>query len=148
MCRAADGNLIVHQLQVLERWKEIFIEMFTLAETDQISDILDDSAGGNDLYTEPPTYNEVCTIINRLRINKAAGLHNITPELIKFGGQTLKQRIFKLILKIWQDEEIPSQWGDGIIAPIHKKGDQGFWESWTQRDTITHALPVTLPAVT
>jgi hypothetical protein len=29
-----------------------------------------------------------------------------------------------LILKIWQDEEIPAQWAEGIIAPIHKKGDK------------------------
>jgi hypothetical protein len=94
----ADGNLIVHQLQVLERWMEYFMEMFTMAETDQIPDIMDGPTGGNDLYTEPPTYNEVCTIINRLKTNKAAGPDNSAPELIKFGGRTLKQRIHKLIL--------------------------------------------------
>jgi hypothetical protein len=54
----------VHQLKVLERWKEYFIEMFTFAETDQIPDIMDDSACANDLYTEPLTYNKVCTIID------------------------------------------------------------------------------------
>jgi hypothetical protein len=86
MCRDVDGNLIVQQPQVLERWKEYFIEMFTVVGTGQISVITDDLVGDNDLYIELPTYNEVCTIINRLRINKAAGPDNITPELIKLGG--------------------------------------------------------------
>jgi hypothetical protein len=75
------------------------MEMFAMAKTDQIPDITDGPTGGNDLYIEPPTYNEVCTIINRLKTNKAAGPDNITPELIKFDGRTLKQRIHKLILK-------------------------------------------------
>jgi hypothetical protein len=79
MCRDADGNLIVHQPQEVERWKEYFMKMFIVAEIDHISDIMDD------LYIEQPMYNEVCTIINRLRINKAARPDNITPELIKLG---------------------------------------------------------------
>jgi hypothetical protein len=81
MCRNPDGNLIVRHPQVLERWKEYFTEMFTVAESEQISDIMGDLGGNHDFYTEPPTYNEVCTIINRLRNNKAAGPDNITPEL-------------------------------------------------------------------
>jgi hypothetical protein len=108
MCKDADGNLIVHQLPVLEGWKEYFMEMFTMAETDQIPDMTDDPTGCNDVYIEPLTYNEVCTIINRLTINKAAGPDNIIPELIKLSGRTLKQRKRKLILNIWQDEEIPA----------------------------------------
>jgi hypothetical protein len=95
-CVDTDGKLTVHRLQVLERWKEYFMKMFTMAERDQIPDITEDTTGGNDLYIEPPTY-EICTIINRLKTNKAAG-SDITPELIKFGGRTLKQRIHKLIL--------------------------------------------------
>jgi hypothetical protein len=51
--------------------------------------------------------------------NEIAGPNNITPELIKFGGRTPKQRIHKLILK-----EIPAQWAEGIIAPIHRKSDK------------------------
>jgi hypothetical protein len=50
MCRDADGNLVVHQAPVLGRWNEYFIKMFTVAETDQISDIMDDLVGDNDLY--------------------------------------------------------------------------------------------------
>jgi len=42
----------------------------------------------------------ICTIINELTSNIAAGADNITPELIKNGGRTWKQKLYKLILKI------------------------------------------------
>jgi hypothetical protein len=36
-----------------------------------------------EIEISPPTYNEVCTIINKLKNNKAGGTDNIIPELIK-----------------------------------------------------------------
>jgi hypothetical protein len=47
-----------------------------------------------------PSYNEICSIINKLNLNKAAGSDNITPELLKHGGRTLRQKLHKLILTI------------------------------------------------
>jgi hypothetical protein len=71
-----------------------------------------------------PSYNEICTIINKLKTNKAAGTDNIPGELIKHGGRTLKQKIHKLILSIWNTEALPVQWNEGIICPIYKRGDR------------------------
>jgi len=47
-----------------------------------------------------PKYNEICTTINELTSNNAAGADNVPPELTKNGGRTLKQKLCKLILKI------------------------------------------------
>jgi hypothetical protein len=82
--------------------------------------------GGSENQDEipPPTYNEICTIINKMKTNEAAGSDNITGELIKHGGRTLKQKIYKLICNIWSTETLPTQWNDGIICPIYKKGDR------------------------
>jgi len=68
----------------------------------------------------PPTYNEICMIINKLKTNKAAETDNITGELIKRGRRTLKQKIHKLISNIWNS----AQWNEGIICPIYKKRRQ------------------------
>ena len=55
-------------------------------------------------------YNEICTIINKLKSNKAASTDNIPPEFIKSGGRTSKQKPYTLILKIWDKEQLPTQW--------------------------------------
>ena len=60
----------------------------------------------------PPSYNEVCSITNKLKTNKAGGTDNIMPELIKQGGKTLKQRIHKLMTIIWEEEQLPNQWNE------------------------------------
>ena len=71
-----------------------------------------------------PSFNEVCFIINNLKNGKAGGTDNILSELIKCGERVLKQRMYKLILKIWEEEQLPSQWNEGIICPVYKKGDR------------------------
>jgi hypothetical protein len=34
----------------------------------------------------------------------------------------LKQKLCKLVLKIWDDEELPTQLNEGIVCPIYGKG--------------------------
>ena len=57
-------------------------------------------------------------------MNKAACSENTPPELFKHGGRTLKQKLHKLILMIWNNEQLPQQWNEGIICPVYKKGDR------------------------
>jgi len=45
-------------------------------------------------------------------------------ELIKAGGRTICCAIHKLIIAIWNREELPGEWKESIIVPIHKQGDK------------------------
>jgi hypothetical protein len=36
----------------------------------------------------------------------------------------LHSEIHKLIMLIWNKEELPYQWKESIVVPIHKKGDK------------------------
>jgi hypothetical protein len=105
---------------VLARWKEYFQNLLSVLiipeRQQQISERTD-----NHNEIAPPTYNEICTIINKLKTNKPAGMDNITGEMIKHGGRTLKQKIHKLISNIWNSETLPAQWNEGIICPSIKK---------------------------
>jgi len=59
-----------------------------------------------------------------LKSGKAEGTDNVILELIKYGGRTLKQRIYRLITMTWKKEQLPSQWNEGIICPVYKRGDR------------------------
>ena len=63
-------------------------------------------------------------IISSLKNNKSPRSDNIVNELIKEGGHSLWTRIYKLILKIWNTEQMPNEWKEGIIWPIYKKREQ------------------------
>jgi hypothetical protein len=51
----------------------------------------------------------------------------------------LKQKIYKLIQKIWNTETLPAQWNEGIICPIYKKGD---------RLDCNNCIPITILNIT
>jgi hypothetical protein len=59
-----------------------------------------------------------------LKRYKAPGSDQIPAELIQAGGETLRSEIHKLIMLIWNKEELPHQWKESIVVPIHKKGDK------------------------
>ena len=56
--------------------------------------------------------------MRNLKNNKADGIH---PELIKYGGNKLLNRIYELVTQIWEEERIPEEWNKTIIVPIYKK---------------------------
>jgi len=77
-----------------------------------------------EIEIEQPIYKKVSDIIIKLKENKAPGTDNIPAELIKYGGYILKHIMYKLILLIWNKEQLPTEWLQGIICPIYKKGDR------------------------
>jgi len=62
--------------------------------------------------------------IEKLKSNKSPGIDPIPAELIKAGGRTMRCAIHKFIISIWNKEELPEEWRESIIVPIHKKEDK------------------------
>jgi hypothetical protein len=62
--------------------------------------------------------------IAKLIMYKFLGGDQIPAELYQAGGETLVCVIHKLITSIWNKEELPDQWKESIIVPVHKKGDK------------------------
>jgi hypothetical protein len=62
--------------------------------------------------------------IRKLKSYKAPGSDQIPAELFQAGGEILQSEIHKHIILIWNREELPHQWKESIVLPIHKKGDK------------------------
>jgi hypothetical protein len=71
-----------------------------------------------------PSHLEVEIAIAKLKKYKSPGSDQIPAELIKAGGEMLLSAIHKLINSLWNREELPDQWKESIIVPVHKKGDK------------------------
>ena len=107
----------------MQRWKQYVCDLQSLSESQTVKDT-EGISFNNEEEVPPPTYQEVTQVTDKLKAHKTAGTDNIPAELIKRGGIVLKQRIHKLIAKIWEKETLPSEWTEGIICPIYKKGDR------------------------
>jgi hypothetical protein len=99
------------------------VRCFNASEAGDTQNIIREDTNNPSQIPLPP-YNEICFISNKLKLIKAAGSNNIPPELPKHGGRTLRQKLHKLILMIWNNEQLPQQWNEGIICPVYKKGDR------------------------
>jgi hypothetical protein len=62
--------------------------------------------------------------IATLKKYKSSGSDQILAELIQAEGETLLSLIQKLINSVWIKEELPDQWKESIIVPVHRKGDK------------------------
>jgi hypothetical protein len=71
-----------------------------------------------------PSPIEVEIATAKLKRFKSPGSDEIPEELIQVGGEILRSTIHKLIKSIWNKEELPDQWKESIIVPVHKKGDK------------------------
>ena len=58
-----------------------------------------------------------------LRSGKAAGPDEIPAEATKADIETAVNMLYSLFSKIWEKEEVPAQWKEGIIIKLPKKGD-------------------------
>ena len=124
LCKDDKGKVLTEKQQVLERWKHYFNEALNRELTPEHTNSEHEAENlKEEVEIPPPTHNEVRDIIQKLRNNKAPGPDNIISDLIK-GGRKLKHRIYMFILKIWEKEELPADWGNSIICPIYKKGDR------------------------
>jgi sorting nexin-29 len=71
-----------------------------------------------------PSASEVEAATGKLKRYKSPDVDQIPAELIQAGGETMRSEIHKLIKLIWNKEELPHQWEESTVVPIHKKGDK------------------------
>jgi len=144
MCKDKKGNLVTEKKKVLWRWAEHFDELLNghgdedrnkgdgdgEGETDDMGESLDkeveDEEYGTDRNletTDIPTKEEVKAAVDKLKNNTAPGPDGISSEILKAGYKYMENRIYELIVQIWNEERIPLSWVEALICPIHKKGD-------------------------
>jgi hypothetical protein len=115
------GNLLVDPHKILNRWKNYFCQLLNIHWTGGVRQ--------TEMHTaEPsvpePTPSELQTATGKLKRYKSPGVYQIPAELIQAGKETLRSEIHSLIKLISNKEELPYQWKESIVVPIHKKGEK------------------------
>ena len=71
-----------------------------------------------------PSACEVELAIEKLKRHKSPSIDQILAELIKAGGRTIHGELHKLIISIWNKEELPEEWKEWIMLCKYRKGDK------------------------
>ena len=105
----------------MARWRDYFSQLLNVHG---IHDVRQTETHLSEALVPEPSAFEVDLAIEKLKSHKSAGIDQILAELIKEGGRTIRYQIHKLIVSIWNKEELPEEWKESIIVPIYKKGDK------------------------
>ena len=106
----------------IKRWAEHFQEILNRPAPEETPDI---SPADSELpiNCDAPSKAEIRKAITSLRNGKAAGPDSIPAEALKAGKETSNDMLHALVTKIWEKEDVPEQWKEGLIIKIPKKGD-------------------------
>jgi len=115
------GDLVADSRSIFARWGNYFSKILNVHGVNDVRPTEIHTA--EPLVTEPSA-SEVELAIEKLKSHKSPGIDQIPAELIKAGGKTIRCEIHKLIISIWNKEELPEEWKESIIAPIYKKDDK------------------------
>jgi len=106
---------------ILTRWRNYFSQLLNVHGVNNVRQ--------TEIYTTEPlvpdwsAFEFEMAMVNLKRC-KSPGIDQIPAELIKARGRTIHSEIHKLIISIWNKEELPEEWKNSVIVPIYKKGDK------------------------
>ena len=129
-----DGQIVTEESEVLQKWKSDFEQLYQANNTNMFDDNFRDSVlkelqskmsakcGSVDSNQDPLnrkiSRDELKTVIDKTKNNKAVGLDEISNELLK---HELIQQLLCCLFNVCKDlNMVPSVWHKAIIHPIPK----------------------------
>ena len=120
--RDREGNIIKTKDGQLKRWAEHFEELLNRPPPTNPPEI---QPAQTDLpiSCDIPSREEIRKAVQQLKNGKATGPDNIPAEALKTDVDTTVRLLYPLFKRIWEEEQIPADWKEGLINKLPKKGD-------------------------
>jgi hypothetical protein len=116
-----NGDLFAVSHNILSRWKNYFSQLLNVHNVNDVTQI---EVHTVELLVAGPSRLEIEIAVARLKKYTSPGSDQIPAERVQAGGEMLLSVIHKLINSIWNKVELPDQWKESLIVPIHKKDDK------------------------
>lgn len=127
----SEGNILMEEEDIIKRWKEHFEDLLGSREnsdrTKEHDQQLDENKNeGNEEERNKEEYitiEEVKNALRQLKLGKAPGCDEVSPEILKFMSVSAIRELTIIFNKAWNTKKVPEEWSRAVILPIHKKGD-------------------------
>ena len=102
------GDLVADSHSNLTRWTNYFSQILNV---NGVNDVRQTEIHTAEPLIPQPSASEVELAIEKLKSHRSPVIDQIPAELIKAGGKTIRCDIHKLIISIWNKEELPRSGG-------------------------------------
>ncbi len=127
--KSKEGDTLTSIEQQLTRWVEHFKTLLNRPPPTSAANIPPAEEPLN-INCNRPTRSEIKSAIKQMSNNKAPGPDTIPAEALKGDIDTSTEMLYNLIGQIWEKEEVPQEWKDGLIIKLPKKGDLSRCENY------------------
>jgi len=115
------GYLVAGSHSIFARWRNYFSQLLNVHGIKAVRQT--EIYTAEPLVPEPNASNDELGI-KKLKSHKSPGIVPIPAELIKTEGRKICPEIHKLIISIWNKEELPEEWKKSIIVSTNKTSDK------------------------
>ena len=130
MVKDREGKLLWKEDEIRKRWQEHFMEVLNRPDLETVAEVVDDSDINKEIEEGPVTKLQIKNAIKDMKNSKAAGIDNITEEMMKADIDTTVDVLHQLLSLIWEEERIPEDWCKGLIVKLPKNGDLTNCSNW------------------
>ena len=114
------GDLVADSDNIMARWRNSFSQLLNVHK---VKDVRQAEIQTIESLVPEPSAFEIELAIEKLKNHKSRGSDQIPAELFKAGSKTVLYEIHRLIISIWNKEELPEEWKESIVVPIYTKGN-------------------------
>ena len=100
------GDLVTDYHSIPARWRNYFSQILN---AHGVNDVRQTEIHTAEPPVPEPSVSEIELVIEKLKSHKSPGIDQIPAEVIKAGGKTICSEIHKLIISIWNKEELPEE---------------------------------------
>jgi hypothetical protein len=137
--RDKQGNKLKADKEILNRWKELFEEIYAQQEINQgVND--ENNIEILNIDTEKIGKDEIRAALKRMKDGRAPRGDNIPTELLKADTEQTVEILQRLSNMIWGKEEIPNEWKEGVIIKIPKKRSSHQVRQLESNNITTHSI--------
>lgn len=121
------GKKLQREDEKLDRWARHFQGVLNVQRD---IDPQQTQAADNAPRGQPITREEVAKAVGRLRNHRATGDDQIAAEYLKAGPEEMTEWLHEVISEVWATGEVPQEWKDATLVPLHKKKDRRVCDNY------------------
>ena len=128
-----NGRLLTTVEGQLQRWRDYFCKLLNEQFVEQQPPVSNEThlrRSFRGIKTNAPTIEEIVNATNLLKDHKAAGIDGIPAEFLKADTNITGRLLLPLFQKVWEEEVYPTEWKEGVIVKIPKKGNLTNCNNW------------------
>jgi len=121
MVKEEKGDLVADSHSILAWWRNHFSQLLNVRG---INDVRQTEIHTAELLMFEPNAFEFELDIEKPKSHKSPGTDQIPEELIKTGGRAIRYDINKIVISVWNKEELTEECKESIIVPVYVTSDK------------------------